>query len=47
VRRELAHLVPQSTAQLFSSLKGEGVDEAAGTLARLAAAKNKAPAKGE
>ncbi|HSW83668.1 MAG TPA: ribosome biogenesis GTP-binding protein YihA/YsxC [Usitatibacter sp.] len=47
VRRELAHLVPQSTAQLFSSLKGDGVDEAAGTLARLAAAKNKAPAKGE
>jgi len=47
VRRELSQLAPQFTAQLFSSLKGEGIDEAAGTLARLAAAKNKAPAKGE
>jgi GTP-binding protein len=47
VRRELAGLVPESTAQLFSSLKGEGVDEAAGVLARLVAHKNKAPPKGE
>ena len=47
VRRELAHLWPESTAQLFSSLKGEGIAEAAGALARLAAHKNKAPAKGE
>jgi GTP-binding protein len=43
VRRELAHVAPQSTAQLFSSLKGEGIHEAAGTLSRLAAAKNKSP----
>jgi GTP-binding protein len=47
VRRELAKLWPQSTVQLFSSLKGEGIQEAAGTLARLAALKNKAPPKGE
>ena len=47
VRRELQALVPGSTVQLFSSLKSEGVQEAAGVLSRLAAAKNKAPAKGE
>jgi len=47
VRRALAQLVPDSTAQLFSSLKGEGVSEATEALARFAAAKNKAPAKGE
>ena len=47
VRRELKDLWPQSTVQLFSSLKGEGVDEAARALARFAAHKNKAPAKGE
>ena len=47
VRRELAQLCPGSTAQLFSSLKNEGIDEAAEALARLAAGKNKAPAKGE
>ena len=47
VRRELAALWPQSTAQLFSSLKGEGVGEAAQAVARFAADKNKAPAKGE
>jgi GTP-binding protein len=47
VRRELAGLWPDSTAQLFSSLKGEGIDEAARALARFAAPKNKAPAKGE
>jgi GTP-binding protein len=44
VRRELAQLWPQSSVQLFSSLKGEGIHEAASTLSRLAAAKNKSPA---
>jgi len=43
VRRELIQLAPRSTVQLFSSLKGEGIAEAAGTLSRLAAAKNKSP----
>ena len=47
VRRELTQLWPQSTVQLFSSLKGEGIDEAVGVLSRLAAHKNKAPPKGE
>jgi GTP-binding protein len=47
VRRELAQLWPRSTVQLFSSLKGEGIAEAADILARLAAHKNKAPPKGE
>ena len=52
VRKELATLAPGATAQLFSSLKREGVDEAAEMLGRLAgmhvrSAKNKAPAKGE
>jgi GTP-binding protein len=47
VRRELAGVCPGSTVQLFSSLKNEGIDEAAQALARLAAEKNKAPAKGE
>jgi GTP-binding protein len=47
VRTELAALCPGSTVQLFSSLKREGIDEAARALARLAAQKNKAPAKGE
>ena len=47
VRGELAQLWPQSTAQLFSSLKGEGVVEAVGVLSRLATRKNKAPPKGE
>jgi len=47
VRARLAELVPGATVQLFSSLKREGVDEAAEALSRLAAAKNKAPAKGE
>lgn len=47
VRRELATLSPASSAQLFSSLKREGIEEAATALARLAAGKNKAPAKGE
>jgi len=47
VRRELKDLWPESTAQLFSSLKGEGIDEAAAAVTRFAAHKNKAPAKGE
>ena len=52
VRRELAQLAPGATAQLFSSLKREGVEEAADVLGHLASlhvrsAKNKAPAKGE
>jgi GTP-binding protein len=47
VRRELGALCPGSTVQLFSSLKVEGVEEAADVLARLANAKNKAPPKGE
>ena len=47
VRRELTQLWPQSTVQLFSSLKGEGIEEAVVVLSRLAAHKNKAPPKGE
>lgn len=47
VRRDLAQSWPHSTVQLFSSLKGEGIQEAADTLSRLAAHKNKAPPKGE
>src|SRR5688572_2306498 len=47
VRNMLATVSPGATAQLFSSLKREGIDEAAAVLARLASAKNKAPAKGE
>ena len=45
--RELKALCPGATVQLFSSLKREGVDQAAGAISRLASAKNKAPAKGE
>lgn len=47
VRRELQQLCPGSTAQLFSSLKGEGTDEAVAALASFAGRKQKAPAKGE
>jgi GTP-binding protein len=50
VRARLAQLHPGATVQLFSSLKREGVDEAAKVLGRIASlrsAKNKAPAKGE
>jgi GTP-binding protein len=47
VKRELAQLYPGATAQLFSSLKREGIAEAASVLSTLAAGKNKAPAKGE
>jgi len=47
VRGESALLCPGATVQLFSSLKAEGIEEAVKTLTRLAATKNKAPAKGE
>lgn len=47
VRKELAKVFPGATAQLFSSLRNEGIDEAAKVLARLAIGKNKAPPKGE
>ncbi len=47
VRKDLAADFPGATVQLFSSLKNEGIDEAARTLSRLALHKNKAPAKGE
>ena len=47
VRRDLAAVHPGATAQLFSSLKREGISEAASVLNTLAAAKNKAPPKGE
>lgn len=47
VRRELAGTYPKASVQLFSSLKREGIEEAASVLFRLAAGKNKAPAKGE
>jgi hypothetical protein len=44
VRRELTTLCPESTVQLFSSLKAEGIDEATQVLSRLAAAKKQSPA---
>ena len=47
VRRQLAEIYPGATVQLFSSLKREGIEEAASALSALAAGKNKAPAKGE
>lgn len=48
VRTQLARLHPEASVQLFSSLKREGIDEAGRRLGVLvAAAKNKAPAKGE
>lgn len=47
VRRDLATHYPNATAQLFSSLKREGIEEAASRLSLLARGKNKAPAKGE
>jgi cytochrome c553 len=43
----LAEIFPGATVQLFSSLRREGVEEAASALSALAAGKNKAPAKGE
>jgi GTP-binding protein len=47
VRRDLAGVSADATVQLFSSMRREGIDEAASALSRLAAGKNKAPAKGE
>jgi GTP-binding protein len=47
VRAEASRLNPGMTVQLFSSLKRQGIEEAARILSRLATAKNKAPAKGE
>ena len=44
VRRELATLFPGATAQLFSSLKREGIAEAAGVLSTLAGAQKQSPA---
>ena len=43
VKRDLAAHYPEATAQLFSSLKREGVAEAASVLARLAAGKKQSP----
>jgi GTP-binding protein len=43
VKRELAQLYPGATAQLFSSLKREGIEEAASALARLAVRKKQSP----
>ena len=43
VRRELSQQHPGATAQLFSSLKDEGIEEAAATLMRLASAKKQSP----
>ena len=50
VRRDLAAVFPEASVQLFSSLKREGIEEAASVLSHLshlAARKNKAPPKGE
>jgi len=47
VRRDLAKIYPGASVQLFSSLKREGIEEAASVLSHLAAGKNKAPPKGE
>jgi GTP-binding protein len=47
VRRDLGQVFPRATVQLFSSLKREGLEEAAAVIERLAAHKNKAPPKGE
>ena len=44
VRRELGTLFPGATVQLFSSLKREGIAEAASVLAHLAGAKKQSPA---
>ena len=46
-RTRLSEIFPGATVQLFSSLRREGVEEAASALSALAAGKNKAPAKGE
>ena len=47
VRRDLGEIFPGASVQLFSSLKREGLAEAAGVIERLATRKNKAPPKGE
>jgi GTP-binding protein len=47
IRGALATDYPGTTVQLFSSMKRDGVAEAAGILTRLAAQKTKAPPKGE
>lgn len=47
VRRDMATDYPGATVQLFSSMKRQGISEAASRLSSLAAGKNKAPAKGE
>ena len=47
VSRDLARDYPGATVQLFSSTNRQGIPEAAERLSRLAAHKNKAPAKGE
>src|SRR5258708_7004009 len=43
-RKELTELCPVATAQLFSSLKSEGIDEANPTLSRMAFRKKQSPA---
>jgi GTP-binding protein len=47
VRRDLGEVCPGATVQLFSSLKWQGIEEAAAVLGQLAFRKNKAPPKGE
>jgi GTP-binding protein len=47
VRAQAKKLHPATTVQLFSSLKNEGLAEAAAVLDRWAGTKTKAPAKGE
>jgi GTP-binding protein len=47
VLKELTVICPGATAQLFSSLKNEGIEEATRILSRFALHKNKAPPKGE
>jgi GTP-binding protein len=46
-RKEISTLFPGFTVQLFSSMKREGLEEAARALSHAALHKNKAPAKGE
>jgi len=44
VRKELEAICPGASAQLFSSLKNEGIDEATRVLSRLAIRKKQSPA---
>jgi GTP-binding protein len=44
VRKELEALCPGASAQLFSSLKNEGIDEATRVLSRFAIRKKQSPA---